>query len=270
MNKQAFARQWLTRMGDRSLESNFDTLMTDEGKRQQVFDQVGGARPSLWQRLNPLSAVKRVYTNSPAAQQKFQQLLKQRMADPQFVQRVFGHQADAGESALSELPQLGSSMSFATDPKNWARAFGSSADPAVRQRLHRLMTLYSTFGTKSASFISATKSYNPADRTDPVNRLMQQHFPYSATRDLLATDPSVTPYQKALLLSTMQRANPGKSTGAIGMRQLLPSVIGGGLGYVGGSLLSSMLALPQTQSRAFRWGAAALGSLVNNPKVGGL
>lgn len=146
-------------------------------------------------------------------------------------------------------------------------ALGLRAAPDNIAWQGRPLVKTSGFTASGSRLSSASTSFNPQDHTEPVNRLLQEHFPIRATRNAILTDPNISMLDKAKILGSIRSAAGGKTTGTASFGQLLPSLIGAGVGYVGAGLVSSMLSLPPTQSRAFRVGSAILGGVLNNPRM---
>ena len=185
MNKHAFSQDWLAQRGKQYIDRNFDRMMLDPSRRQQLFDSIGASRkkPGFWSRINPFARMRRAATSDPRVQQHAVSTMRSRLRDPQFVEQLFGRRQGFGEALTGTMGPLGLAGAgavagggiaaatgrrglalgagigglgalggqvarqarFASDPGSWAKAFGSQADPAARQRLHSLATMYSTF-----------------------------------------------------------------------------------------------------------------------------
>lgn len=106
-----------------------------------------------------------------------------------------------------------------------------------------------------------------ADRSTDAQRFLRQHFPMRSTVREIMHDPNISMGDKAQVLTPLLNFSPDKKRGAFGFREVIPSLIGAGVGYGGASAIGSLLNLAPTQRKAFRLGAAALGGVLNNPRI---
>jgi hypothetical protein len=142
-----------------------------------------------------------------------------------------------------------------------------SIPPGWSGRTSRQMRKLSSVYIRGGLTNRSVTSFSPVDHTTDTNRLLQQHFPFRHAVEQIATDPNISFMDKAQIIHGLRGANQQKTTGLLQARDVVPSLIGAGLGYVGARLTSSLLGLPPSMDRTFRAGSTILGALLNNPRI---
>lgn len=124
--------------------------------------------------------------------------------------------------------------------------FKSDSDAKKKRRVRNWMLM----GGLGAAAPAALTSYGLASKSIPERGISGlwdtgvkegAYVPIGITTEAIVTDPSMTPFQRAMSLEVLRGASDGKQEGIVQFSDLLRGAVGAGLGWGAGSLVAGAI-----------------------------
>lgn len=260
--------------------------------------------PDKW--YSPSAWAKNYYLRDPRAQKFVTNRVKTKLTQPQTLARLFpgrggrwsnvarmvgptGFAGLAGLAggAVTRNPWLAlvgggllahrgvSAYQQATNPRTWVNAFAGTG--AQKQKSHDFLKSLAGIMSpeKKAAYgpspVAPVYTYTKPDPNPLARQILNQHVPVRRGREAILESTNMSLSDKYELLNAYDDAaddeTDSNGRGLLQMKDLLPALAGAGLGYMGAALASPIFGLSNKAKTRMGIGSAALGAIMNSPKI---